>query len=208
MLVFVDESGDVGLKEASSKYFHVVLVVFPDREEAQRCDSRINTLRAELGFPPEVELKFNRLSRSKRISIIERVAHDNWFFWAITINKAQLYGEGFRFSGSFYKYVTRLVFTNASSYLLDAKVVIDGRGSRRFRQELAAYLRRQVNVERSHHISTVKLQDSRKNNLLQLADLVVGALGRRYRIGKSDRNDYWQLIRHRCIHHQFWPQSK
>ncbi|MBI3313947.1 MAG: DUF3800 domain-containing protein [Candidatus Omnitrophica bacterium] len=36
MLVFIDESGDSGLKitEGSSRYFSIALVVFEDREEA------------------------------------------------------------------------------------------------------------------------------------------------------------------------------
>jgi hypothetical protein len=52
------------------------------------------------------------------------------------INKAKLYGEGFRVADSFYKYTCSLVFETAKPYLRDAIVVIDGSGSRRFKQEL------------------------------------------------------------------------
>ena len=50
MLVFIDESGDSGLKigEGSSRYFTVALVVFEDREEATACDQRIELLKREL----------------------------------------------------------------------------------------------------------------------------------------------------------------
>ncbi len=40
MLVFIDESGDTGLKidKGSSKYFVIALVIFEDHEEAIACD--------------------------------------------------------------------------------------------------------------------------------------------------------------------------
>jgi len=47
MLVFVDESGDTGLRlsKGSSNYFVVTLVSFQDHDEATRCDRTIDELR-------------------------------------------------------------------------------------------------------------------------------------------------------------------
>lgn len=43
MLIFIDDSGDSGLKieSGSSRYFTIGLVVFEDNEEAVACDQRI-----------------------------------------------------------------------------------------------------------------------------------------------------------------------
>jgi hypothetical protein len=86
-------------------------------------------------------------------------------------------------------------------------VVIDGSGSERFRQQLATYLRRRVNdpTAPSRAIRKVKIQDSKRNNLLQLADMVCGALARSYG-GKSDAESYRKIIRHREYSVQFWPK--
>jgi hypothetical protein len=50
MLVFIDESGDPGLKpdSGSSDYFIVTLVVFEDNDEALATDHRIECLKKEL----------------------------------------------------------------------------------------------------------------------------------------------------------------
>ena len=55
MLVFVDESGDTGLRldQGSSKQFTVTLIVFPDSGEAEAASHRIDELRAALGLPNE-----------------------------------------------------------------------------------------------------------------------------------------------------------
>ena len=47
MLVFIDESGDAGLKldSGSTDYFIVTLVAFEDRDEATAADQRIQLLK-------------------------------------------------------------------------------------------------------------------------------------------------------------------
>ena len=50
MLVFIDESGDPGLKigSGSTDYFIVTLVAFEENEEALLTDQRIQLLKQEL----------------------------------------------------------------------------------------------------------------------------------------------------------------
>ncbi len=89
------------------------------------------------------------------------------------INKAKLQGPGFKFKESFYKYACGLVFENAKPYLDNATVVIDGSGSREFRRQLGSYLRKRVNDTKGDNrfIGKVKIQDSHRNNLLQISEV-------------------------------------
>jgi hypothetical protein len=89
----------------------------------------------------------------------------------------------------------------------NATVVIDGSGSREFRRELGTYLRKRINDQKgdSRFIGKIKLQDSHSNNLLQLADMVCGAVARSYN-QKEDAETYRRLIAHREIYVQFWPK--
>jgi hypothetical protein len=69
MLVFIDESGDAGMKYdsgSSSKYFTVTLVVFEDNDDAFRAEKRICLLKHELGLPEYFEFHFSKLSRNYR----------------------------------------------------------------------------------------------------------------------------------------------
>jgi hypothetical protein len=54
-------------------------------------------------------------------------------------------------------------------------------------------------------IHKVKTQDSRKNNLLQLADMIVGAIHRSFGT-KTDADQYRTIINHREIRVQLWPK--
>jgi hypothetical protein len=210
MLVFIDESGDPGLKldSGSSEHFTVTMVVFEDNDEAQAADDRITRLRSELWFRPDSEFKFNKLSRAHRERFLRELISYDFFYLSIVINKARLNGPGFKFKESFYKYACSLVFENAKPYLTDATVVIDGSGSKEFKRQLATYLRKRVNEEKSNcrHIKKIKLQDSTSNNLLQLADMVCGAVAKSYKKDAPDGGVYRKIISAREISVRFWPR--
>lgn len=204
MLVFIDESGDTGRKihQGSSRYFVVVLVLFEDHEEAVVCDRRIAILRKELRMDEGQEFKFNKMRREQREIFFKSVLPFPFFYFGIVINKdpQKLYGEGFNVRESFYKYACGLVFTNAKPYLKDATVVIDGSGSREFKRELQSYLRRKT----GGLIRKLKIQSSHSNNLLQLADMIAGAVHRSFG-QKGDKDIYRPIIKPREINVQIWP---
>jgi len=209
VLVFVDESGDPGLKleQGSSRYFVVALVIFEDHEEAQAADDRISLLRREMRLDPRFEFRFNKCRRSYREQFLRAVAPYQFFYYGIFINKdpAKLWGEGFKIKESFYNYASSLVFENAKAFLNNATVIIDGSGSKDFRRQLERYLKLRINDPGHRFIHKVKVQDSRRNNLIQLADMIAGAVNRSFGV-KADAQIYRQIISHREVYVQLWPK--
>ncbi len=177
MLAFVDESGDTGRKldHGSSPFFVVAIVTFEDNDEALACDKRIASLRSQLKLPENYEFHFAVNSKQTRKGFLEAVAPFPFFYHVFGLNKdpRKLYGPGFEFKDSLYKYAARLTFENAKPYLNNATVVMDRCGNRKFRNELAKYLRGRIQGDGGKQpIKKVKLQRSDGNNLLQLADYV------------------------------------
>lgn len=208
MLVFLDESGDTGLKleQGSSKYFIVGIVLFNDHEEANKCDQRITFLKKELGFNESFEFHFKENSNRVRKAFFEAIRTYDFFYFAIVINKANLYGPGFNFKESFYKYTCSLVFENAKPHLDNAIVVLDGSGGKEFRKQLARYLKTKVNISSQRYIKKVKpVRSSVSNNLVQLADMVTSAINRSLS-DKKDSQTFRDLIKHREIYVQTWPK--
>ena len=210
MLVFIDESGDAGLKldKGSSPFFTVGLVIFEDNEEATACDQRIELLKRELSWRPESEFHFKRNSDKVRRAFLGAVTPYNFFYYGITINKDpnKLWGEGFKDSNSFYKYVCGLVFENAKDKLDKATVVLDKTGNLDFRRQLTKYLRKKLNEGSKRLIKAVKMQRSQSNNLLQLADYVAGLVNRSIQNQKKYSDEYRRIISHREIYVQIWPR--
>jgi hypothetical protein len=208
MLIFIDESGDPGLKmgNGSSKYFIVALVAFEEREEALAADNRISLLRTEQGLPDDFEFHFNKMKPAYRRTFLEAVAPCSFVYFGIVINKARLAGREFQFRGSIYEYACGLLLQEAKPRVNNAIIVIDENGSKNLGRELRSSLVRQLKDDSGKRfIKNVRTQNSTKNNLLQLADMVVGSIARTYS-GKKDSHEYRRLIAHREINVQFWPK--
>ena len=210
MLVFIDESGDAGLKveEGSSRFFTIALAVFEENDEALDCDQRISLLRKELGWDPKSEFHFKRNSHKVRKAFLRAIAPYNFFYYGIVINKdpGKLWGEGFKDKHSFYKYTCGLVFENAKGKLKESTVVIDESGNLDFKRQLAKYLRKRMNEGERHFVKEVKMQESNRNNLLQLADYVAGVINRSIQNQKKYADEYRRIIAHREIYVQVWPK--
>jgi hypothetical protein len=207
MLVVVDESGDAGLKigKGSSRFFSLALVLFEESHEVEAVDNRINQLRQELGLHKLFEFKFNRCNLRFQEAFLHAVSPYNFFFLGIVIDKSKLPRAQFKQKGSFYKYAAALAFTNARPYFDEATVIIDGSATKDFRLEFGSYLRQRVNEGDTRHIRKVKFKDSAKNNLLQLADMIAGAISRTFS-DKSDSVHAFEIVKHRQIFVQGWPK--
>lgn len=211
MLVFIDESGDSGLKlsSGSSRYFVIALVTFSDNEDADLCDKRIDLLRQEIGKPAAFEFHFSKNSKHIRESFLDAMAQHPFSYHIVAVDKtaAKMQGHSFDTGQDLYNYAARLAFENATPHLSEAKVVIDRRGDRTFRDGLSAYLRRHIKgVGSTPLIASVKVQHSNANNLLQLADYVVG-VSNRFIDGKPDGLEYRRrfLATHELTL-QVWPK--
>ena len=209
MLVFIDESGCPGMKVdgGSSDFFVVTMVIFEDHEEAGACEQKIQSLRRELGLPEDVEFHFNKSSNRFRSSFLEAVALHEFFYFAFVLNKRRLTAQGFQSPDSLYKYTFGMVFENAKPYLDEAIVIIDGSGDRCFQRQLQTYLKRRVNSQHrgTRFIRKVKIQDSKQNDLLQLADMICGAVARDFKT-PHERGVFRRLVSHREMRVQLWPK--
>jgi hypothetical protein len=208
MLVFVDESGDAGMKDrpGTSSFFVICAVLFFENADAQTCDAKIEELRAKCFGGSGREFKFNKCCAEHRKSFLQAMVGQEFLYLGFVLNKCKLYGPGFQFKESFYKYTCKLLFENAKPYLSNATVIIDGSGERDFRRELQAYLKKKINTE-GEIIRKVKIEASHKNNLLQLADMVVGSLARSFRKDKANCFEYRSIIGRKEMKVQTWPQK-
>jgi len=210
MLVFVDESGDTGLKfgKGSSEFFTVALVVFEENEEAQAADARITLLRREMGRSAGFEFHFVHNSVDVRRKFFQAIVPYNFFYFGYVIDKSQIQTAGLEQKEAFYKYACGLVFESAKPYLDNAVVRFDASGSQEFQGDLARYLRQKINEPKAvrQRIRKVTPDDSHRNNLLQMADMVCGALARSVQGEGSDADSYRKIIKHREISVRIIPE--
>jgi hypothetical protein len=187
MLVFIDESGCPGFKftRGSDPVFGIGMVILANSEAALCTEKTIGALRKKLGH--KTEFKFSKSSRALRDGFFRGVASCPFTVRALIVRKDALHSQLLRGdTDSFYNYFVRMLMTHDDGALSSARVRIDGSGSRDFERSLGKYLRQQL----GRRIKDVKMSDSARDPLMQLADMCIGAITRAER--ERDEPGRWK----------------
>ncbi|PKM14947.1 MAG: DUF3800 domain-containing protein [Gammaproteobacteria bacterium HGW-Gammaproteobacteria-2] len=168
-MVLIDESGDAGFKlvRGSSSHFVVAMVVFDDFGEAERTSTAIADLRTALRI--RTEFKFSKSHDDIKDAFFDCVCRHRFSVRALVVDKSVIYSDSLRERKDlFYNYFV----------LQGARIKIDGSGDRHFKNELNSYLRQQLHAGQ---VKSIRFAESHRDNLIQLADMVAGAILRSYR---------------------------
>jgi hypothetical protein len=180
-----------------------VAAVFCDAFSADACDRAINGLRFQLGKPSQFEFHFSQCSNRVRESFFKTVSHENFRYAGFVVHKRKLFGERFRDPKQVYEFSVSIVCEQVKSLLDNSKIIIDRNGDRVFKARLEKSLKRQMtDKDGSCKIKKVTMESSHSNNLIQLADMLCGALNRSCTSGDDKFRD---LVRGKEKFVQNWP---
>ena len=200
MIVFIDESGDVGFKVStgSSPYFVVVLILFKEELEAEETALNIKKLRKSLQKDDSFEFKFNKCNRKFREAFLETVKNCNFTIRAIVFNKKTIKSSFLKENKeSFYNFALRMLLEHNSGAIKNAKIRLDGSGEKLFRTNLTTYLRKFLNSTTKQVMRNIRFRDSQRDVLIQLADMVAGSIRRYYDRDTKDWDIYRDILKHK-----------
>jgi Protein of unknown function (DUF3800) len=192
MLIFIDESGDPGfrLTKGSTPIFVAALVAFHDHDQARAAETALDAAAVRLNIRPE--FKFNKSRDEIRDAFFEAVRPFKFCVRAIVVPKERIYSKHLRAQKeAFYSFFVKMMLKFDDGLVENARIVIDGSGDRRFRQELEAYLRLQLGPGK---VKKIRFKDSDSDRLLQLADMCAGAIARSYRDDRGDRFRWRKML--------------
>ncbi len=174
-----DEAGDVSFSfdKGASRYFVVAAIATADPEGLRQC---LTDLRQKSGLPHEYEFKFTALSSATlRRRVFESLAQAEFEAWAMVVDKTAL-SDPFKVMRGLDLYVyfiTELIQLIPPAKREGATLILDEFGSAaQVRTELRRFM---VARDIPRHFKRVIAKRSRSEGLIQIADLMAGALLRR-----------------------------
>lgn len=179
MLVFVDDSGDPGFKtqKGSSPVFVISLVIFDDPLEAEKTSLAIKELRRTLKVNDLYEFKFNKCDKRFKKAFFKTVLSRLFRIRAIAVKKEFIQSSHLKtHKENFYNYIIMQVLKQSVGSIKNARLKFDKRGEKTLRNELRVYLSQQLDNKRRKVFTDLKFVDSKQNTLIQLADMVAGAI--------------------------------
>lgn len=193
MLVLIDESGCPGFKltKGSTQNFAVGMIIFKCFSEAEKVSKKITDLKNSLKIGGE--FKFSKSRTQIKDRFFQDVCPFEFDVRALVVNKTHIYSPYLRTNtGSFYNYFVKMLMQYDNNALLNATIKVDGSGDREFKRALNSYLRNELGENK---IKKFKLVDSKKDNLIQLADMVIGAVARSYSQNRRDNKRWFDMLR-------------
>jgi hypothetical protein len=189
MLVFIDESGDAGFKIDSSSHLIVTMTVFENYQAADVTRCIIANLLTRTGV--KREFHFSKLAAHYKTLFFETVQSQDFSVYGIAMDKKRITSDTLHNNThSFFNFTLRQLMMRTP--INNARIRIDGKGSKQMRQEAKAYFRKEVPQD---VIKDVKYIDSHTEPLIQLADMVTGAIAREYmRPDTKDSQRYRALL--------------
>jgi len=187
MLVFMDESGCTGLKfkRGSSRFFIITLVVILPTD-AEKISEAIERLRERLNFWEEFH--FQKLHKNLRKEFYLMIQNYPIRFYSIVLDKSQPYIASLT-KNRRYSEVANAVLDLPD--LKDASLFVDKRSDREFRIEFDKSIRKRQNNGREKRIEKIKHKDWKENSLVQVADMVCGAVN----WSVHGKDDYYNMIK-------------
>lgn len=182
-----DESGDVSFNfgKGASRYF-VVAVIATTQPQALR--QRLDEARQELNLPARYEFGFNAMGSSAvlRRKVFSRLQGADFSAWAIIVDKTTLPVpfKVMRRLDFYLFFVTELLQAVPAEQREGATLILDEFGGEpNLPLEFRRYMKRR-NIPR--HFNRVLTKRSKSEPLIQIADLVAGAILRRDARGESE----------------------
>lgn len=199
--IYLDESGTPDIGHLLPPVFVVAAVVIDSRQDLAALDVRFKNAFAAIGRPQEHELKTAGLSLKKHTRVLRELSLLDYQWAAACFDKSKLSSAGFADPLTFYRYAFQFLIGDLLTMAWQADIVLDQSSTPTVQSELEAYIRRENSGLPVSRLRDVKFADSSKSRLVQLADLVAGAVRR------SVDGDQLALreIEDKMITLRYWP---
>jgi hypothetical protein len=192
-LLYIDDAGDPGFKfkHGSSDFFAMSCVLFEDALDAEEVSVVIKRLRRNLGWHDTHEFKFHQTNLQIRSGFFAAVQKYNFKISYILIDKTKITDTELTNSAKLYNYAILRAMAVPDWKFNNASVHIDGKSGRNYQKTLRPYFRQNMPVGAIGKISFV---NSTSNNLIQLADMVAGAVLHTTKKNRTDHDVYLPII--------------
>jgi hypothetical protein len=194
LYVYVDESGDLGFTEKSSRYYVIATAEVSNPLIAERVIKRVRK-KLKKKEKSISEFKFSRSDEKIRNFVLKEAVKAEMNFSAIVLDKKMVYQYLKDKKDVLHNYLTGFLAESLSYYEdeTDFRIVVDKFIMRKEkRDEFNSYLHRRLQNFCKAKIFEVIHESSEQHAGLQIADFVAGAVFQKY---ERQKEDYYSIIR-------------
>jgi len=202
--LFLDESGDMGFGDKSSRYFVITILIcgIKEEQELKRVIKRVRQKILKKKLKNSTEIKWNNSNESIKQKVINELSKINFEVFTIILDKSKVYDYLKKEKHKLYNYLSKLIITECSINGKCELTIDRSKNKRSLRDDFDRYIRFNLR-DRVSNLS-IKHEDSKLNGCLQALDFVSGAIFNKYEFKNSYYHD---VIRNKIVMRKDFPQS-
>lgn len=189
---WIDESGDAGFKfdKGSSRVLVIVMIYSTDSDIVNGVENIVNELKSDLHLTKDYEFKFSRCKDKFRKAFFQKMRDLTIQYKAIVVDKKEIAAPALKFQPQqlYCELVRRLLYDNDPA-LEKATLILDEATAKIHHKEFDSVLKKYLS---KNIVSKIKQKKSKNNTMIQVADMIAGAIFRKYE--KRD-DSYYQMIK-------------
>jgi tetrahydromethanopterin S-methyltransferase subunit G len=178
VVAFADEFGNNSfdfLKEDVSTHFIIASVII-NANEIDTINSELEKIRKKHFQTGEMKSQNIGKNHKRRETLLQELTKLSFSIYAVVVDKKKLYGEGFKYKQSFYKYLNGILYKELYRTFPELELIVDEHGANDFMRSFKKYVE-------TNHIRTLftgsdfNIEKSQNELGIQLADIIAGTLG-------------------------------
>lgn len=146
---------------------------------------------------------------NKRLDVLRRIAELDFTIYAVVVDKRLVFEDsGLKFRDTFFKYVNNLLDVELYQHYPNLELVADEHGSEKFMDGFIEYVKKNHFQTSLFRNPGFRFGDSKKENLIQLADFIAGSLAWSFDPDQLINNpsQLIDILKLRVIHLRQWPE--
>lgn len=208
VIAFADEFGNNSFDFKTQGSHFIIASVIMNEDELEEIQIQLEKVRKRFFQKGEIKSSKVKHNHNRRILILKELNKINYSIYAVVIDKRKLYGEGFKYKQSFYKYLNGILYKELYRTFPQLELKVDEHGGNDFMLSFKKYVEKN-HIRNLFAGSDFHIQKSHNDLGVQLADMMAGTLGYIYdELKKSERSvEFAELIQDKLISLNLFPKE-
>lgn len=211
LLAFLDESGNSNLDtslDGISTHFIVTAVII-DENLLPQLESGLDEISHKFFNNSEIKSSNVGSNDDRRISILKELVKLDFKLYSSVVDKRLLVSEGFKYKGSFFKFLHSLVDRELFRVFPNLKITADEHGYKEFMEGFVKYIELR-HIPSLFDQSEFRFIKSKSARMVQCADFVCGTIARCFdeKIKSSKAIDFLKLLKEKTVSIVEWPPQQ
>jgi hypothetical protein len=207
IIAFADEFGNNSFDFENQGSHFIIASVIMNSNNLESNEKQLEAIRKKYFQTGEIKSQKVKHNHKRRIIILNELMKVDFSIYAVVINKKELFGEGFKYKKSFYKFLNGILYKELYRTYPQLELKVDEHGGNDFMKSFKKYVEKN-HIRNLFTGSDFNILKSHNELGVQLADFIAGTLGYIYDdLKKSDKSSsFFEILKNRILSLNNFPK--